>query len=232
MSRIQQLLARFHRARPRNNDDFRPANLHPAHIDHRALRPNLPAHQLERLRNRNHILHARRNLQSLKLMPPPISHRRNNRLFHSSSHVRLKTRLAHPLNHMLDLLLSSLLRHIDNHCFSPCPRVSVVKNAVDKSKGRDLGRGLWRNLLEFSRLHRPRLPRKRRSRYRAKPVAKLHRKRGKSSHEISCSMLDNNSTTLRRPNRGLERATRITFRDRWMVRARRLPLYLTTNCRC
>jgi hypothetical protein len=67
--------------------------------------------------------------------------------------------------------------------FSSGPRGDGDENSLVKNEGRDLRRGLWLNLLGSDRLHLSRFPRKRRSRYLAKPVGKLHRKRGKLSHE-------------------------------------------------
>src|SRR5207302_448335 len=91
----------------------------PADVHHTSLRSDLPAHQLERLRDGDHILHARRNLQRLNFMPAPASHRSHNRALHPASDVRLVARLANALDDVRNLLLRRFLRHIDDHWLSP-----------------------------------------------------------------------------------------------------------------
>ncbi|MGA7398792.1 MAG: hypothetical protein WBW38_02145 [Candidatus Sulfotelmatobacter sp.] len=55
--------------------------------------------------------------------------------------------------------------------------------SAQKAKAAIRDRGFWLNLLESSQSWLIRSPRKCRSRYSRKPVAKLHAKRGKSRHK-------------------------------------------------
>jgi hypothetical protein len=80
-----------------------------AHIHHRSLRLNLPAHQLERLRNGDHILHPRRHLQGFDLVSPSIAHRGHDGPLHSTRNVRLVARLANALDHVRNLLFGCFL---------------------------------------------------------------------------------------------------------------------------
>ena len=113
---FQNLLARFHRARARDDDDIGAADLDPANFDHRPFGARLAADQLERLSDRNDVLHARSHAQGLDFVTAArIADDGDNGARGATSHVGLKSRFDNALDDVLNLMLASLFRHVHNH---------------------------------------------------------------------------------------------------------------------
>ena len=84
-----------------------PANQHPAHIDHAALRFYLPADQLKRLRDLHHGPTPGAACRA-QLSPIAAAHRRHDGALCAAGDVRLVTGLGDALNDVLDLLVRGI----------------------------------------------------------------------------------------------------------------------------
>src|SRR5437764_4212561 len=115
MSGLQQLLTRFHRTRPGDDHDLRPTNLDPIDNHDRALGVDLLTHQLEGLRDGDHIVHTGCHLQRFNFVTASATNSRDNGALGAARDMGVVTGLANALDHMLYLILGRFLGHVDDH---------------------------------------------------------------------------------------------------------------------
>jgi len=112
----EDLLARFHGARPGGDNDFAPADFHAAaQVNDRALRLELAAGQLERLGDAHHLAHA---LQQLKIAVIEIAmdaHGAENGVAGPGRAMHVKAAGDHAVNDVLNLLVGGSFMHDDDH---------------------------------------------------------------------------------------------------------------------
>ena len=80
----------------------------------------MPAYELKRLRDRDDVIHAGRNLQGFDLVPPPAADRSDDRALRPSRNVRLIACFADAFDDVINLLLGCFFRHVDDHGLVSC----------------------------------------------------------------------------------------------------------------
>jgi hypothetical protein len=140
----------------------------------------LQANQLKRLRDRDYVVHARRDRKRLNFMAPPAaSDGRDNGALRTARHVRLKSGFADALHDVVDLLFGGAVGHIHNHgmTFSVSPQQKKRPRFASRPRAESLS---WFLLLYWVApiLH---------LRRKTKPIAAKRAEVAESFHKICCT---------------------------------------------
>src|SRR3989304_6254730 len=117
---VKELRLPSHRAGPRHEGEAVGPDLDIADLDYRSLGSDLPTGQLERLQNRDDVLHARQGLEGLELFFPPLAAARpHHGPVRPAYDVRVVPQLRHAPDHLLHLLFRCPCLHHDDHGMPP-----------------------------------------------------------------------------------------------------------------